>query len=106
MMMGQGNNPKCIHHRYASISPGGHQILPGGILNGICFATHGKPLQIGDLNTQNYVIGDNLPTDYPVLDDDVFGWTWGYASNEYWSLNNGYFIMMTCQIARAQEKIK
>lgn len=102
MMAGVGNNPRCYHHRYAAIPPGGKELVPGGILNGICFARQGEPFQIGDLNTQNYVIGDNLPTDYPVLDDDLFGWTWGYASNEYFSLNSGFFILMATQIERAK----
>jgi len=106
MMAGVGNNPRCFHHRYAAISPGGRELLPGGILNGIRFARQGKPFQIGDINTQNFVIGDNLPTDYPVLDDDVYGWTWGYGSNEYWTPNSGYFILMACQIERAMRKFE
>jgi hypothetical protein len=104
MMAGVGNNPRCYHHRYAAIPPGGKELVPGGILNGICFPRQGEPFQIGDLNTQNYVIGENLPTDYPVLDDDVFGWTWGYASNEYFSLNSGFFILMATQIERAMKE--
>ena len=103
MMAGVGNNPRCFHHRYAAIPPGGKEVLPGGILNGIRFTRKGKPFNIGDLNTQNFVIGDNLPTDYPVLDDDVFGWTWGYGTNEYWTPNSGYFILMACQLERAMK---
>lgn len=104
MMAGAGNNPRCFHHRYAAIPPGGRQFVPGGILNGLRFAKKGMPFQIGDLNTRNYVIGDNLPTDYPVLDDDVFGWTWGYGSNEYWIPHSSSFILMACQIERAMNK--
>ena len=101
MMAGVGSNPRCFHHRCASIPGRDHALLPGGILNGIDFPRKGRPLVIGDLNTQNYVLGDHLPLGYPVLDDDVFGWTWGYGTNEYWTPNNGYFILMACQIEKA-----
>ncbi|NIA11329.1 MAG: hypothetical protein GWP10_16785 [Nitrospiraceae bacterium] len=104
-MAGVGNNPRCFHSRYAAIPPGGRELIPGGILQGVrLYARKGKPFQIGDINTQNFVIGDNLPTDYPVLDDDVFGWTLGYNANEYWTPNSSYFILMASQIERAMKK--
>lgn len=98
MMAGVGVGPGAYHHRYTSIP--GHQdgIVPGGVLNGIK-AGDGNLLFLGDEGAENYVIGYNLPVDYPAIDTDVKGWTYAWWPNEYHIPNNAYFIMAATQLA-------
>jgi len=101
MMAGVGHNPSCYHHRYCFIE--GHQdgVVPGGVINGIKSGEGmGDPVYLGDTDTKNFVMAD-VPFDYPVIDTDVWGWTYSYASNEYWARNNACFIMGALQVEKA-----
>jgi len=100
MMAGVGRGPGCYHHRYCFIE--GHEdgVVPGGILNGIVGGTGGV-IDIGDFRTGNFVVSEELPVDYPIIDTDVWGWTYAYQTNEYWTINNAWFIMGALQVERA-----
>ena len=105
MMAGVGRGPGCYHHRYCFIE--GHEdgVVPGGILNGLVGGT-GGPMDIGDFRTGNFVVSDDLPVDYPIIDTDVWGWTYAYKTNEYWTLNNAWFIMGALQVEKAMKELK
>lgn len=98
MMAGVGVGPGAYHHRYTAIP--GHEdgVVPGGVLNGIK-AGDGGILFLGDEGAQNFVLGDNLPKDYPTIDTDVKGWTYAWWPNEYHIPNNAYFIMAAYMLA-------
>ncbi|MEA3480130.1 MAG: glycoside hydrolase family 9 protein [Bacteroidota bacterium] len=98
MMAGVGRGPGCYHHRYAFMEGCEDGVVPGGILNGIV-GGKGKPFDLGDF-TKNFVVAD-VPIDYPVIDTDVWGFTFAYLSNEYWTRNNSWFIMGALQIEKA-----
>ena len=99
MMAGVGRDPGCFHHRYCFIE--GHQdgVVPGGVLNGIV-SGRGGTVYLGDTDTKNFVMAD-VPFDYPLIDTDVWGWTYVYATNEYWARNNAGFIMGAVQVEKA-----
>ena len=98
MMAGVGRGPSCYHHRYCFMEGCEYGIVPGGILNGIV-GGKGKVVDIGDF-TKNFIIAD-VPLEYPIIDTGVWGWTFGYLSNEYWTRNNSWFIMGAFQIEKA-----
>jgi len=100
MVADVGEGPGCFHHRYCFIE--GHQdgVVPGGILNGIMSGWEDELLYLGDTDTKNFVFAD-VPFDYPLIDTDVWGWTYVYASNEYWARNSAWFVMGALQVERA-----
>ena len=104
MMAGVGRGPGCYHHRYCFIE--GHEdgVVPGGILNGMVGGT-GEVFQIGDIRTGHFVVSDGLPVDYPVLDTDGWGWSYAHSTNEYWTVNNAWFIMGAVQVEKAMRKL-
>jgi len=63
-------------------------------------------MDIGDFRTGNFVVSDDLPVDYPIIDTDVWGWTYAYKTNEYWTLNNAWFIMGALQMEKAMKELK
>jgi len=105
MMAGVGGGPGCYHHRYCFIE--GHEdgVVPGGVINGIV-GGNGNVFDIGDFRTGNFVVSDNLPVDYPIIDTDVWGWTYAYLTNEYWVINNAWFIMGATQVHRALKTLR
>ncbi|MCD4735552.1 MAG: glycoside hydrolase family 9 protein [Bacteroidales bacterium] len=103
MMAGVGKGPGCYHHRYAFMEGCEDGVVPGGILNGIV-GGKGKVMDLGDF-TKNFVVAD-VPIDYPVIDTDVWGFTFAYLSNEYWTRNSSWFIMGALQIEKAIRKLK
>lgn len=100
MLTGIGKNARCCHHRYCFIQ--GHEDgkVPGAILNGISAGT-GRLFNLGDYNTRNFVISDKLPVDYPVFDNDVFGWTWAYHNGETRNFTSGWFMLAAAQVEKA-----
>jgi len=100
MLTGVGKNANCCHHRYCFIE--GHEDgnIPGAILNGISAGT-GKLFNLGDYNTRNFVISDKLPVDYPVFDNDVYGWTWAYHNGETRNFTSGWFMLAAAQVEKA-----
>ena len=102
MMAGVGKGPGCYHHRYAFMEGCEDGVVPGGILNGIV-GGKGKALDLGDF-TKNFVVAD-VPIDYPVIDTDVWGFTFAYLSNEYWTRNSSWFIMGAFQIEKALREL-
>lgn len=74
--------------------------MPGAILNGISAGT-GKVFNLGDYNTRNFVISDKLPVDYPVFDNDVYGWTWAYHNGETRNFTSGWFMLAAAQVEKA-----
>jgi len=105
MMAGVGAGPGCYHHRYCFIE--GHEdgVVPGGVLNGIV-GGNGEVFDIGDFRTGNFIVSNGLPVDYPIIDTDAKGWTYAYMTNEYWVLNNAWFIMGSIQVHRALRELK
>ncbi|MCD6334633.1 MAG: glycoside hydrolase family 9 protein [Candidatus Latescibacteria bacterium] len=105
MMAGVGRGPGCYHHRYCFIE--GHEdgVVPGGVLNGMVGGT-GEVFQIGDVRTGHFVVSDGLPVDYPVFDTDGWGWSYAHQTNEYWTINNAWFIMGAVQVEKAMRKLK
>jgi len=101
LMAGVGQGPGAYHTRLTACE--GHEdgVIPGGILNGIRGANGSKDLNMGDERTGNLVICDALPTDYPIIDTDVYGWTYAYLPNEYWVPNNGWFVLTAVQVEKA-----
>jgi len=79
-------------------------VVPGGILNGI-MSGDGDALYLGDTDTKNFVIAE-VPLDYPVIDTDVSGWTYSYASNEYWARNSAWFVMGAFQVEKALRELR
>ena len=104
MLTGVGKNARCCHHRYCFIE--GHEDgkVPGAILNGISAGT-GKVFNLGDYNTRNFVISDKLPVDYPVFDNDVYGWTWAYHNGETRNFASGWFMLAAAQVEKALMEI-
>lgn len=100
MMAGVGRGPGCYHTRLAACE--GHEdgVIPGGILNGMR-GSDGKVVDLGDKRTNNVVIADHLPVDYPLMDMDTYGWTYAYLPNEYWVPNNGWFVLAATQVEKA-----
>lgn len=105
MLVGVGRGPGCYHHRYCSIK--GHEdgVMPGGVLNGMAAGT-GEVFQIGDIRTGHFVISDGLPLDYPILDTEVWGWSHAHHTNEYWTINNAWFVMGALQVEKAMRQLK
>ena len=104
MMAGVGRGPGCYHHRYCFME--GHEdgVVPGGVLNRIAGGTGGV-VEIGDLRTGNFVVAENFPVDYPIIDTEVWGWTYAWVTNEYWTLNNAWFIMGALQVEKAMRNM-
>ena len=50
-------------------------------------------------------MSDGLPVDYPVLDTDGWGWSYAHSTNEYWTVNNAWFIMGAVQVEKAMRKL-
>ncbi|MCD4772167.1 MAG: glycoside hydrolase family 9 protein, partial [Bacteroidales bacterium] len=103
MMATVGKGPGCYHHRYAFMEGCEDGIVPGGILNGI-MPGKGEPIEIGDI-TKNFIIAD-LPPEYPIIDKGVWGWTFAYLTNEYWTRNNSWFVLGAMQIEKAMRELK
>jgi len=104
MMAGVGKGPGCYHHRYCFMEGCDDGVVPGGILNGI-MSGDGDALYLGDTDTKNFVIAE-VPLDYPVIDTDVSGWTYSYASNEYWARNSAWFVMGAFQVEKALRELR
>jgi hypothetical protein len=66
----------------------------------------GEVFQIGDIRTGHFVVSDGLPVDYPVLDTDGWGWSYAHHTNEYWTINNAWFIMGALQVEKAMRKLR
>ncbi len=106
MMAGVGRGPGCYHHRYCFMEGCEHGIVPGGILNGIVSGEGlEKATYLGDTDTKNFVIA-RAPIDYPIIDTDVWGWTYAYRSNEYWARNNAWFVLGSAQVERALRTLR
>ncbi len=103
MMAGIGKGPGCYHHRYCFMKGCEHGIVPGGILNGI-MPGNGGIIEIGDI-TKNFIIAE-LPPEYPIIDTGVWGWTFAYLTNEYWTRNNSWFVLGAMQIEKAMRELK
>ncbi len=103
MMAGVGRGPGCYHHRYCFTEEKRDGVVPGGILNGIVRG-NGGIVEIGDI-TKNYVIAQ-VPEDYPIIDTQVWGWTYAYVTNEYWALNNAWFILGAAQVQKALQQLR
>ncbi|MFH1748877.1 MAG: glycoside hydrolase family 9 protein, partial [Planctomycetota bacterium] len=103
MMAGVGKGPGCYHHRYCFMEGCEDGVVPGGILNGIENG-NGGVIYLGDLDTKNFVIAE-VPLDYPVIDTGVWGWTYSYATNEYWTRNSAWFIMGAFQVEKALREL-
>ncbi len=101
LMAGVGQGPGAYHTRLATCE--GHEdgVIPGGILNGIRGGNGTSDLSMGDKRTGNLVLSDGLPIDYPIIDTDVYGWTYAYLPNEYWVPNNGWFVLAAVQVEKA-----
>ncbi|MCK4872899.1 MAG: glycoside hydrolase family 9 protein [Phycisphaerales bacterium] len=104
MMAGVGKGPGCYHHRYSFMEGCEDGVVPGGILNGI-ESGNGDLVYLGDLDTKNFVIAE-VPPDYPLFDTDVWGWTYSYATNEYWTRNSAWFIMGAFQVEKALRELR
>ncbi len=104
MMAGVGKGPGCYHHRYCFMEGCEDGIVPGGILNGI-ESGNGDVIYLGDLDTKNFVIA-KVPPDYPLFDTDVWGWTYSYATNEYWARNSAWFVMGAYQVEKALRELR
>lgn len=63
-------------------------------------------VEIGDLRTGNFVVADKFPVDYPIIDTEVWGWTYAWKTNEYWTLISAWFIMGALQVERAMRELK
>jgi endoglucanase len=103
MMATVGKGPGCYHHRYAFMEGCEDGIVPGGILNGI-MPGNGETIEIGDI-TKNFIIAE-LPPEYPIIDTGVWGWTFAYLTNEYWTRNNSWFVLGAMQTEKAMRKLK
>ena len=103
MMAKLGKGPGCYHHRYAFMEGCEDGIVPGGILNGI-MPGNGETIEIGDI-TKNFIIAE-LPSEYPIIDTGVWGWTFAYLTNEYWTRNNSWFVLGAMQTENAMRKLK
>ena len=103
MMASVGKGPGCYHHRYSFMKGCEHGIVPGGILNGI-MPGNGEIIEIGDI-TKNFIIA-KLPPEYPIIDTGVWGWTFAYLTNEYWTRNNSWFVLGAMQIVKAMRELK
>ena len=103
MMANVGKGPGCYHHRYCFMEGCEDGIVPGGILNGI-MPGNGETIEIGDI-TKNFIIAE-LPPEYPIIDTGVWGWTFAYLTNEYWTRNNSWFVLGAMQIENAMRKLK
>ena len=100
-MAGVGQGPGAYHTRLVFCE--GHEdgVIPGGILNGIRGGDGTSNVNLGDPRTGNPVVPDHLPVDYPIIDTDVYGWTYAYMPNEYWVPNNGWFVLAAVQVEKA-----
>lgn len=63
------------------------------------------PLTEKQQRTGHFVVSDGLPVDYPVLDTDGLGWSYAHDTNEYWTVNNAWFIMGALQVEKAMGKL-
>jgi endoglucanase len=102
MMATVGKGPGCYHHRYSFMEGCEDGIVPGGILNGI-MPGNGEIIEIGDI-TKNFIIA-KLPPEYPIIDTGVWGWTFAYLTNEYWTRNNSWFVLGAMQIEKAMREL-
>lgn len=91
MMVGEGDNPNIYHTRYISIP--GHEkgVVPGGIINGILPACH-----------KDFGLDSSTPPNAPVLAvrgrlGNVAWW----QTNEYWSVNNAWFILAAARLQKS-----
>jgi endoglucanase len=104
MMAGVGKGPGCFHTRYCFMEGCEGGVVPGGIPLGIVPGT-GKIVELGDMDTKNWVIAD-VPVDYPVIDTDVWGWTYAYKTGEYALAKNASFIRAASQIVMALRELQ
>ena len=42
-----------------------------------------------------------LPVDYPVFDNDVYGWTWACHNGETRNFTSGWFMLAAAQVEKA-----
>ncbi len=104
MMADVGRGPGCYHTRYCFMEGTEDGVVPGGITLGI-MAGEGKMIELGDMDTKNWVITD-VPRDYPIIDTDVHGWTYAYKTSEYALAKNASFIRAAAQIVKGLRELK
>ncbi|MCK4349547.1 MAG: glycoside hydrolase family 9 protein, partial [Candidatus Krumholzibacteria bacterium] len=104
MMAGVGRGPGCYHTRYCFMEGCESGIVLGGITLGIVSGT-GNTIELGDMDTKNFVIAD-VPIDYPIIDTDVWGWTYAYKTSEYALAKGASFIRAAAQIEKALRELK
>ncbi len=104
MMADVGQGPNCYHTRYCFMKGCEDGIVPGGITLGI-YSGKGELLELGDLDTKQWVVAD-VPIDYPVIDTDVWGWTYAYRTSEYALAKGSSFMRAACQIIKGYEELK
>ena len=104
MMAGVGRGPGCYHHRYCFMEGCEDGVVPGGVTLGI-HPGAGKTIEIGDLRTKNWVIA-NVPIDYPIIDTDVWGWTYAYKTSEYALAKGASFMRAAAQIEKALRELR
>lgn len=79
-------------------------VVPGGITLGIVSGM-GSTIELGDMDTKNFVIA-NVPIDYPLIDTDVWGWTYAYQTSEYALAKGASFIRAAAQIEKALRELQ
>ena len=104
MVAGVGRGQVCYHTRYCFMEGCEDGIVPGGIPLGIVPGT-GKKIELGDMDTKNWVIAD-VPIDYPIMDSDVWGWTYSYKTGEYALAKGASFIRAASQIVKGLRELK
>ena len=104
MMAGVGGGPGCYHHRYCFMEDHADGAVPGGIITGIQTGT-GDIVELGDMDTKNWVAVE-APVDYPIMDTDVWGWTYAYKTNEYGTWKNSWYTIAAIQIEKALKALR
>ncbi len=104
MMADVGRGPGCYHTRYCFMEGCESGVVPGGITLGIVSGM-GSTIELGDMDTKNFVIA-NVPIDYPLIDTDVWGWTYAYQTSEYALAKGASFIRAAAQIEKALRELQ
>ena len=104
MMADVGRGPGCYHTRYCFMEGCESGVVPGGITLGIVAGT-GDTIGLGDMDTKNFVIA-RVPIDYPIIDTDVWGWTYAYKTSEYALAKGASFIRAAAQIEKALRELR
>ncbi|MCK4872897.1 MAG: glycoside hydrolase family 9 protein, partial [Phycisphaerales bacterium] len=104
MMADVGRGPGCYHTRYCFMEGCESGVVPGGITLGIV-SGEGHTIGLGDMDTKNFVI-TQVPIDYPIIDTDVWGWTYAYRTSEYALAKGASFIRAAGQIEKALRELE